>query len=32
MKIQDWQIVGWLVVLRIYIALTMFQPYRDLKQ
>ena len=21
----------WLVVLRIYVALTMFQPYRDLK-
>ena len=25
------EMVGWLVVLRIYIALAIFQPYRDLK-
>ena len=27
---QDF-LVGWLVVLRIYVALAVFQPYRDLK-
>ena len=25
------QVVGWLVVLRIYVALAVFQPYRDLE-
>ena len=24
-------LVGWLVVLRIYVALAVFQPYRDLE-
>ena len=28
---EETRLVGWLVVLRIYVALAIFQPYRDLK-
>ena len=30
-KINGHGRVGWLVVLRIYVALAIFQPYRDLE-
>ena len=29
-RLVDW-LVGWLVVLKIYVALAVFQPYRDLE-
>ena len=30
-KVHHYNNVGWLVVLRIYVALAVFQPYRDLE-
>ena len=30
-KSERTMLVGWLVVLRIYVALAVFQPYRDLE-
>ena len=31
LKKNQMVLVGWLVVLRIYVALAVFQPYRDLE-